>query len=128
MNLGPRASAACRVPLLSGLMIVGAVLVKADPAPLSVEAFTGEVLGHALAVETAPFPTIAALHPGGRAEIQSALGTWHGHWAGQGDDLCLFFETGPLTGQRCVTVTRTTQGYETSHGTELTLVARAKRF
>ncbi|MCH2076527.1 MAG: hypothetical protein MK180_06525 [Rhodobacteraceae bacterium] len=129
MRLGAQASAMCRVPLLAGLMIVGAGLAKADSVRLSAEAFTGEVFGHALAVETAPFPTVTSLHSDGRAEIQSQLGTWHGQWAGQGDTLCLYFEKGPIQGENCVTMSRTAEGqYLSSGGTRLKMVASVMAF
>ena len=129
LQLGTQASAACRIPLLAGLLIIGAGLSKADPAALSVETFTGEVMGHALSVETAPFPTVTALHADGRAEIQSQLGTWHGEWAGQGQTICLFFDRGPIQGENCVTVMRVAEGsYTTSGGTRLKRVASAKAF
>lgn len=127
MRLGAQASAMCRVPLLAGLMIVGAGLSKADNVRLSVDTFTSEVFGHALAVETAPFPMVTALHANGRAEIQSELGSWHGLWAGQGETLCLYFETGPIRGENCVQISRTAEGrYETSGGSRLSVVASAR--
>lgn len=127
LNVGPAASTACRVPLLAALLILGAGLAKADPKPLSVEEFTTEISGLGLQVETAPFPTTVIVHEDGRAEIRSALGEWHGTWAGQGTTLCLFFETGPLNGQSCAEISRVAKGqYSTSLGTRLRMVARAQ--
>ncbi|MEM1235206.1 MAG: hypothetical protein AAGH70_13880 [Pseudomonadota bacterium] len=128
LKLGPAASTACRVPLLTALLILGAGLAKADPKPLTVEEFTEEVVGLDLYVETAPIPTTAVMYEDGSAKVQSAFGTWRGEWAGQGMTFCLVFESGPLTGYTCAEVSRMAAGqYSTSRGTRLRTLAGAER-
>ncbi|MEO1705415.1 MAG: hypothetical protein AAFR53_06065 [Pseudomonadota bacterium] len=118
-----------RVPLLAALLAVALGISKTTASPMEAEAFADEVSGTALEVMTAPFPATATLTRDGAVELQSAIGTFHGAWVGQGTSFCLIFESGPVAGQNCVKIEERADGtFATSEGTELRPVASAYRF